>query len=156
MEKKIEKYGLRLKKTGKLLGFSISSNEGRDFCGEYTVELEDYSDQTWLVDDPIVAEYARNFNTPWYNSSMESPQNHFKAEDLEVVKISSIVTETTLDIKIPSVKQYFEVKYKKSEPHHYEYLMKELKSHPRDLKYDLYELQEAHRKGIITITVKEK
>ena len=131
-------YALRLKLTGKLLTFSASSNEGGDFCNDTEISLDDFSSNpVWYASTPEQAEYVRNFSTPWYNAGMETPNHNFDADELEVVKIVQIEEITPVEIKIPTVKEWIELRYRKTEPAHADYLQKQ------DMEsYSLYDLKE--------------
>lgn len=131
------RYGLRHRKTGNLIGFYTTSNEGADFCNDSTYTLCEHSNKTWLVQDPKHAEYVRNFSTPWYNASYDSPQHSFEAEELEVVEYK--VELKPVEVKIPTVKEYLKLQYAKRDPEHYEYVLKELES-GADITYSLYDL----------------
>ena len=149
MQVNTKKYGLRLKKTGKLLGTNISSNEGADFCGDVSVRLDDYSNNTWLVDSAINAEYVRNFSTAWYNADYKNPSHNYEAEELEVVESIIITSIAPVEVKIPTFEEYMKLKYEKSDPNHYIYVMEEYKKSYRkkDFKYSLWDLQELIRNG---------
>lgn len=141
---KITKYGLREKSTGKILGFHESSNEGRDFCNNTKVELNNHSDKMWLVDSDINAEYVRNFPTEWYNASHETPKHSFEADELEVVKIIIEQIEEKVDVKIPTVEELFKEMYEKSEPEHYKLIKQDLKRY-KNIQYTWYDLKELLR-----------
>jgi hypothetical protein len=95
-------YGIALKKSGAILTFSVRSNEGGDFCGDTQTELQDpnWGGQQWLVDQLWHAEWVRTHSTPWYNASYDTPTNDFKADDLVVVKVTSIVEIESADIDL--------------------------------------------------------
>lgn len=145
-EIKIKKFGLRIKKTGKLVRFSTRSNEGKDFCGDTTTELNDYGDQDWLVDKALVAEYVRNFSTEWYNAGYETPLHHYEPEELEVVQVTIITRVCPLHVKIPTAEEYFKLKYgpgaKYENPEHLEMVLRDIRSPYRDIKYSLYDITE--------------
>lgn len=147
MTNTIEKYGLRVKKTGRILTFYTINNEGRDFCGDVTYKLSDSkNDNMWLVDDPYTAEYVRNYSTEWYNAGHSTPVNdNYEPDELEVVKVK--VETLPVEVSVPSMKEYLELKYKKSEPDYYRYMMDEIKSHD-DYKYTLYDLENLINEGI--------
>lgn len=58
-----------------------------DFSNGYTVYLNtDEDDPIWCTADLITAVYAKYINTPWFNSSMETPtHDNLKPEDIKVV-----------------------------------------------------------------------
>jgi len=140
-----KKYGLRLKKTGQLLGVSTTSNEGSDFCGDVSHWLEApgkyTSYDTWLVDDLLRAEYVRNFSTPWYNAGYATPGHDFEADELEVVSIEVSVNVESENISIPSVYELYRKLYENEDPGHWGYVKKEIESgHLSD--YDWWRLME--------------
>lgn len=96
------KYGIALKKNGRILTYSTRSNNGSDFCGETQTELQDpnWEGQQWLVDQLWHAEWVRTHSTPWYNAGYDTPTNFFKAEDLVVVKVVSSIEIETADTTI--------------------------------------------------------
>lgn len=78
-------YGLKNKKTGKLMGFNSHGNDG-DFCTDVEYELSDYSSNIWLVENKDTAEKAAETDTSWYNRNYETPGNDYVG-NLEVVKV---------------------------------------------------------------------
>ena len=132
------KYGLREKKTGVILKVNIRSNDDQDYCNDTTVTLETYGQSDWLVDSASQAEYVRNFSTPWYNSSNDTPTHSFKVKELEVVEVVLQVS-IIKDVSVPTVKEFF-IKQYKNEPEHLAYVLKELESHK--LTYSWYEYKE--------------
>ena len=83
---KIIEYGLRLKKTGELLRLHIEDNGDAEDCGEFTYRLCDYCGNRFSVSKPEIAEYVRQFSTPWYNSSEETPEHSYEPDELENIK----------------------------------------------------------------------
>ena len=152
-EKTAVKYGLRVKKTDKLVKFSSESNDGKDFCGDTTVRLNEYGDQEWLVDDAYIAEYVRNFSTEWYNAGYETPRHGYEPEELEVMQVTIITRSRPLIVKIPTAKQYYELKYgegsKRPDAGHLKYVLSEIKERPGSINYSLYELRELMLEGPI-------
>ena len=143
---KTTKYGLRHKKTGKILGVSSSSNEGQDFCGDVSFRLSLHSDVMWSVDTLLNAEYVRNFSTEWYNADYTAPTNEFEPEELEVVEIAIETTVACIEAKIPTFDEYLKIKYgtpgaRYYDPEHYAYVLSEVKRNGNsDPKYSLYDL----------------
>jgi len=80
-------YGLLYVPENKLLGFNTSSNADGEFCTAVAFELDNYSENIWLVEKQEIAEHVRITDTPWYNADYNTPENPFKPEDLKVVKI---------------------------------------------------------------------
>lgn len=94
------KYALRHNTTLKFAVYSVSSNEGSDFCGEDETQLSGSADPydgdtVWLVDSSEVAEKARKTNTGWYNAHYETPSHDhgFKPDDwhVTVIELSSSI-----------------------------------------------------------------
>ena len=79
-------FALRNKKTGKLMGFTFTTNSDGDFCTEVEFSLCDYSDSIWIVTDRAVADKAATTNTDWYNAGFDTPGNRYVGE-LEVVEL---------------------------------------------------------------------
>ena len=70
---------------GKKLQYTINEHNA-DFSNGSTIELCVNGDAIWSTDDLITAVYAKYINTPWFNSSMETPtHDSIKAEDIKVV-----------------------------------------------------------------------
>ena len=145
--KKVKKYGLRVKKTGELLKFITVSNDGADFCDSVSYYLDVDGESEWLVDTPENAEYVRNVSTEWYNAGYETPKHShdFDPDELEVVEVEIITSINKIDVKIPTMEEYLEKKYKESDPRHYEYCMNHLKD-GNLMYYSLYDLNEFLRK----------
>lgn len=145
---KTVKYGLRHKETGKILGVSSSSNEGREFCGDVSFRLTLHSDIMWSVDTVLNAEYVRNFSTEWFNADYDTPTNEFDAEELEVVEIAIETTVDCVEVKIPTFEEYLKIKYgtpgaKYYDKDHYEYVLSDVRKHGYDKpSYSLYDLME--------------
>jgi hypothetical protein len=146
-------YGLRHVETGKLLYMNRSSNQGSDFCGDYSVKLDHYGDvdqDTWYVDELYNAEYVRQFSTEWYNSSEETPGHSYEPEELEVVEIQREIVTIPHTVKIPTYLEYIELSYKDKEPAHYNYIKEEYEKSPRSFgssPYSIYDLLMLIEKG---------
>ena len=82
-------YALRHKPTGTLLGFRVTSNDGTEFCGSTSVELDLYSDDVWVTDDLATATRVANESTSWYNASMSFPENQYIGK-LEIVTFTLV------------------------------------------------------------------
>lgn len=139
------KYGLWHKKKNCLLTYRIESNEGRDFCGSHTyhLELPYEKEEPWLVNTDYNAEYVRNFSTMWYNAGHDTPSHKFKAEELMVVKIEIVKHIQSIDVEIPTMREYLDEKYKEKEPGHWKYWVDMLEQGEQNLaNYTFYELQE--------------
>jgi hypothetical protein len=97
---KTTKYGLLYK--GKLLGFSTSENSEDSESVPVTFELDEYSDNVWMVDSAEHAEWVRNNSTKWYNAGYRTPKNQYQVTELKVAKIIQEVEE--VEVEIPSFK----------------------------------------------------
>jgi hypothetical protein len=139
------KYALRQKSTGELVGFTISSNEGGDFCNGEQYILEVGEEKLWLVDDPQQAEWVRLNSTDWYNAGYDTPTHYFdEPDDFEVVAIDIPINTKPVEVSIPTPYDFFKAKYAKKEPKHWEYLQERLKT--EDLRYEWYDLKQQKRK----------
>jgi len=105
------KYALRHKKKKELVTYYTTSNEGGDFCGDTTCHLSTGSEKTWYAASPEHAEYVRKYSTRWYNAGYETPNHDFEPGELEVVKVTITVDEEPVKVEIPTVKQYFKMRY---------------------------------------------
>lgn len=83
----MKKYGLREKKSQKILEFSITSNEGSAFCYSYEVSIDSSGLGIWMVDTFKEADYVRRKSTEWYNACFETPSHDYEADELEVIEI---------------------------------------------------------------------
>jgi len=150
-ESKIE-YALRHISSGKLLRYSTESNEGGEFCGNFTITLHetDYGDYPiWTTDKAYIAAYVRQYSTPWYNSSLISPTHGFKASELEVIKRCISMTLTPIDIKVPTFMELMELKYAEKDPDHLKYLKEEVKKPYKHMAdYSIYDLEESIIDGL--------
>lgn len=144
MGEKSVKFGLRHKKSGKLLSInSYHNGDEAQFCNESTTyELEEGNEDPWLVEDSINVEYVRNFSTPWYNTNYNSPKHKYRSEDLELIKLE-IETELSVvsDVKVPTARQYLISRYYKKDPKYLETILKQLDG-GAEYTYTLYDLKE--------------
>lgn len=146
-ETKIEVvYALRHIESGRILWMSRTLNTGGHACNEYTVELnhygcdDDYDINFWYIDELVNAEFVRNFSTEWYNSSERTPNHSYEPEELEVVEITRQITTKKVNPHIPSVKEFYRLKYEKDNIGHYNCIMKEIERPYSNLSYMLYDL----------------
>jgi hypothetical protein len=65
------------------------------------------------VDKPEHAEWVRHNPTKWYNADYDTPAHSFKPEELEVVKVTIVETEETLNVTIPTRLDIYEIKSRK-------------------------------------------
>lgn len=137
----IIKYGLML--NGQLLKYSRTQNpEGCEGVSE-SYELDDYSDEDWLVDDELTAEYVRNYSTEWYNADYQTPINRYttKKDEISVVKVEVTTKVETVKVKIPTMEEYLRAKYPKPESKdHLTYCLDSYKK-GKLLPYTLYDLK---------------
>jgi hypothetical protein len=139
-------YGLRHKESGEILGHSTASNDGMDFCGDVSVSLTRYSDDGyWLVDTIENAEYVRHNSTEWYNAGFSTPNHDYEPDELEIIRVKTIISEEPISFKIPTFEEYAEEKYADSDPRHLDYI-KRCIAEGQDVHYSLYDLQELLRK----------
>ena len=84
-------YCIRNIETDALLGISIFSNDGSDFCHDCGARFEfsDYT-QVYMVTEYGIAHRALQDDPDWYNASLERPQwpSKFNPKNWEVVVIN--------------------------------------------------------------------
>lgn len=117
------KYGLRNKKTKKLMQFDTTSNDGGEFCNSIEYSLSEFGDDgEWLVDSPEHAEWVRLNSTEWYSAGFDTPSHKLKADDYEVVMVEIVQEISKVDVKLPTPLELAEMRYAKTEPGHLAYL----------------------------------
>ena len=86
----LKRYGIKLKRTGEILGFYPDANpeDSEAISVMFHLESRSYGGRIWLVDKFEKAEYARTHSTEWYNAEYDTPSHSFKADDLEVVPVT--------------------------------------------------------------------
>lgn len=144
------KYGLRQKSTGQLVGYCTSSNADGDCCVEEQYILQPGSDQLWLVDDPEQAEYVRLNSTEWYNAGFDTPTNNLDSDDLEVVEVNVEVKVEPVEVSLPTPYEFFEARYAKKEPRHWEYLKGEIEKcagTSQEIRYGWHDILMARHEG---------
>ena len=145
MKKKTVKYGLKHKKTNRILKYYTNSNRENHDCVDttYTLTNPDYesSYEDWLVNSKILAGFVRANSTEWYNADYETPKHGFTEDELDVVKITIETEEEIIDIKMPTVKELFERKNKnkKIDGRYYEYVIGEIDRGVK-IDYNYYDL----------------
>lgn len=147
MQTKITKYGLRHIKTGEIAGVDRSSNADGEFCCDMQHILSLSSDEMWMAEDTIGAEYVRLNSTPWYNATEDTPTNDIEPEELEVVKITITTDIAKTEVTIPTFEEYMQERYgtpgvRRYDPGHVAYIMEEYKKRPHDWHYSLYDLRD--------------
>ena len=136
------KYGLYHIEDKSILTFYKTSNEGYNFCGSHTVELNTYEGEdykVWLVDSAKQAEWTRVFNQKWYNSDMDSPVCNYDPQVLKVIEVKIIKEYKFVDVSIPTKYDFYKDKYANTNPKHWERLKKDI---DKISPYLLYELEE--------------
>ena len=116
------KYALYHIKEETMLGYSVESNGDANFCNDNTYRLNTYSDRLWTTEDSNIAEWVRQFNVQWYNSDIDYPMCEYEPDELKVIKLEVQTTISDVDIKIPTIYEFYEAKYAEKEPGHWEYL----------------------------------
>jgi hypothetical protein len=105
-------YGLIYKE--KIIGYYTEENNDAEFCYNTSYTLDNsIEDKLWIVDNKIIAEYVRNFSTPWFNAHYESPTNpYIKIKDeIQVAEIISQNQFKIIEVKIPTQKEFYTKKY---------------------------------------------
>jgi hypothetical protein len=134
---KVTKFGLRHKKTDKVLGVYRNPNSG-DACDIQHI-LDGTEDEMWLVDEAINAEWVRHNSTRWYNANYETPTHYFDPNDTEVVEVVVETNIKTVEVKIPTIIEFYKRKYAK-DPEQLE-RARRLISENLDMSYSLYDLR---------------
>lgn len=80
-------YALKLKGTGKLLGFDVESNNGADFCVSMSYELCEYSHRIWTTSSEANAIAVANSTSEYYNADYDSLINKYIGR-IEVVALT--------------------------------------------------------------------
>jgi hypothetical protein len=93
------KYAIRDKKTLKLFSFEIFDTSRCEVCGATSTKLTLDDDAPTLTFSTLEqARRAINVNTPWYNSTLETPGwGRYKREQFEIVEYEIIIR--TLDVQ---------------------------------------------------------
>jgi len=85
-------YGLKLKDKDEILGYIVESTDGDEFCNNTAYTLCDWEEQEWLVETYDKALYVQYNSTKYYCAGHDTPTHNFKPEQLEIVKITKIIT----------------------------------------------------------------
>ena len=93
-----KKFGLRAKKSGKVVGYTTLQRYGGYSCEPEYILDANISETIWLVNDAKVAEYVRLNQTEWYNAEYETPSHNFSPEEFGVVEIEIVVKATPVGI----------------------------------------------------------
>lgn len=96
------KYGLRVKKTGKLAQLYLKDHSDADMCMDIGAELVNCGSQDFILDNHNDVLRVLMMDTEWYNSSPEHPSwGDFNQDDLEVVSV--LQTIEPVDVPLPAV-----------------------------------------------------
>jgi len=134
----MNKYGLRNKKTDKLLGVTAHSNDGQDFCGDTEYILDEYdNDTTWLIDSAGHAQWVLEHPTAWYNAGYDTPNHSLKPSEFEVVEVEMKLTP--VEVKLPTYKEVAKWKAK-GDKKDYDFYM--YQHEERDSHFSLYDIRE--------------
>lgn len=85
-------YGLKEKKSGKILSYIEKQNSDSEFANETKVELGVDYENEWVIDSYESALEVLLNPTSWYNSTIKSPMHNFKPYELQIVKIKKFIT----------------------------------------------------------------
>ena len=140
----MNKYGLRNKSNGKLIGYSTQSNAGGESCRDEQYLLDTDQEKLWLVDEPEHAEWVRWNSTEWFNAGYETPTHpsNWDSDMWEVVTVEIVVKCDQVKVQIPTMREYLKQNYEKEQPDHYKYCLKMLEEEGREFNYSLYDLRE--------------
>lgn len=79
------------KKTGKVLGIEVYSNEGGEFCNSTGARFDAYSDTPFVGMDLEHMHQVMNKDTDWFNSSLTSPEHEgIKFTDYEIKSLKIV------------------------------------------------------------------
>ena len=107
-------YRLRHKESGKYLTYFTSSNVGGYACNDEEYILDLHSPRTYILELAEHAEWVKHNSAQCYNSTYNTPTHDFKADELEIVKVEIIETETPLAIKLPTVSNIYKHKARRN------------------------------------------
>jgi len=139
----MNKYGLRNKKTDKLLGVTAHSNDGQDFCGDTEYILDEYdNDTTWLINSAGHAQWVLENPTAWYNAGYDTPNHSLKPSEFEVVEVEMVVN--AVEVKLPTYEEIAKWKAKGNKKD-YDFYMYQHKE--RNSNFSLYDTMEYLREN---------
>ena len=105
-------YCLRNKIQGTWASIFETTNDGAEFSGSTTCELDITNDpmERWETDRAWKADWVRTNSTDWYNSSRTTPKHpsNWEPEEWEVVEIEIVEEHKVIDFKAPSDREVFE------------------------------------------------
>jgi hypothetical protein len=145
---KEKKICLKHKKSGKLLGYSVTANDGADFCIDisHTLHHAHGNDRLWCAHSLEHAEYVRQHTTPWYNATYETPEHYYAPDELAVVEVKIETTEKEIEVTLPTYEEFAEF-HSHGNKKEYEFYMYQKRKHP-EIHYDYYDLMEMTRARI--------
>jgi len=138
----MNKYGLRNKKTDKLLGVTAHSNGDAELCvgSEYTLEEVD-NENIWLVDSAMHAQWVLEHPTAWYNAGYDTPNHDLDPSEFEVVEVEMKLTP--VEVKMPTYKEVAKWK-SKGKQKDYDFYMYQKKEGSHFSLYDTMEYLRAN------------
>lgn len=79
------------KKTSKILGIEVQSNDGSEFCNSIQVSFDEYSDTPFIGSSIEEMNKVINHNPDWYDSGLKNPRHaSVKLEDYEIKKLQLV------------------------------------------------------------------
>lgn len=79
------------KKTGKILGIEVQSNNGAEFCNSIEVSFDEYSDTHFVGSSIDEMNSVINHDPDWYDSGLKNPRHgNVKLEDYEIKKLQLV------------------------------------------------------------------
>ena len=89
------RYGLRNRKTGRLLGLSVNSNDDSDFCNPETCMFSERGELRYSTGNLTDVLAATRADTPWYNTDFDRPG--WNGVDLSGYDVVAFVRTETFD-----------------------------------------------------------
>ncbi len=85
----MKKFCIKDKKSGALLGLSITGTGSAEFCNGYEASLCEFGETLFMADKREYAERVIREPAEWYNAGTTWPMlGRFKPEELEVVEVT--------------------------------------------------------------------
>lgn len=140
MEEAKNKFGLRYKESGAILGYEVRPGSGKYACVDEIHNLVHDGNNMWLVSDPRHAEWVRLYPTDWYNASYDTPEHHYEPEELEVVSVNISILVEPVKVRIPTPVEFFKKAYK-NDPKHLKHLLS-LTEDGQEINYTFYEFSQ--------------
>jgi hypothetical protein len=128
-------YVIRHKK-GAYLEPTRTTNEGKDFCNSYTVELLVGGDdplEAWRAESEEHAQIIIQFPSPWFNAGEDSPLHRYDPVDLLVEEVTLEVAIKRVTPVIPTVEGYLIRSFgpdslREPNPRHLEYCLQQARA----------------------------